>query len=77
MEGVLTPPNTYKKQINAPKKIYKNTFMDMGVLAYSWAPTAAYFVLLAGAGALWVASAGILNTAFGRTVLPMPGPILK
>lgn len=53
------------------------TFMDMGVLARSFSPAAAYFLLAAGLGALWVAAATIVNTAFGRTVLPMPGPFLK
>lgn len=53
------------------------TFMDMGVLAHSFAPVAAYSLLAAGLGALWVASATIVNTAYGRTVLPMPGPFLK
>jgi len=28
-------------------------------------------------GDLFGIGAGILNAAFGRTVLPMPGPILK
>jgi len=53
------------------------TFMDMGKLAHHFAPTAGYFALTAGFGALWVASAGILNTAFGKTILPMPGPMIK
>lgn len=53
------------------------TFMDMGVLARNFSPVAAYFLLAAGLCALWVASAIIVNTAFGRTVLPMPGPFLK
>lgn len=53
------------------------TFMDMGVVAHSYAPIASYFCFAAGIGSIWVSSAGILNTAFGRTVIPMPGPILK
>jgi len=53
------------------------TFMDMGVLNHSYAITASYFVVVAGCGALYVAAAGVLNTAFGKTILPMPGPILK
>ncbi len=53
------------------------TFMDMGVLARSWSPIAAFLLLGAGICALWVASAIIINTAFGRKILPMPGPILK
>lgn len=53
------------------------TFMDMGKVSHNYASTAAYFILVAGTLALWVAAAGILNAAFGKTVLPMPGPILK
>jgi hypothetical protein len=53
------------------------TFMDMGKLSHSFAPIAGYCALAAGCGALWIASAAILNTAFGKTILPMPGPILK
>lgn len=53
------------------------TFMDMGVVAHSYAPIASYFCFAAGIGSIWVSSAGILNAAFGKTVIPMPGPILK
>jgi succinate-acetate transporter protein len=53
------------------------TFMDMGKVSHHYSSIAAYFILVAGALALWVAAAGILNAAFGKTVLPMPGPILK
>jgi len=53
------------------------TFMDMGVLNHSYAITASYIVVVAGCGAIYVAAAGILNTAFGKTVLPMPGPMIK
>ena len=53
------------------------TFMDMGKLGHQYAPIAAYFLLVAGVGALWVAAAGIVNTAFGKAVLPLPGPFLK
>ncbi len=53
------------------------TFMDMGKVDHTYAPIAAYFILVAGGFALWVAAAGILNAAFGKTILPMPGPILK
>lgn len=53
------------------------TFMDMGKLPHSYASIAGYCALIAGVGALWIASAAILNTAFGKTILPMPGPIIK
>jgi hypothetical protein len=53
------------------------TFMDMGVLGHSYAVIASYFVIVAGCGALYIAAAGILNTAFGKVMLPVPGPIIK
>jgi len=53
------------------------TFMDMGKLPHAYAPIAGYCALIAGVGALWIASAAILNTAFGKTILPMPGPFIK
>ncbi len=52
-------------------------FMDIGWLGHQYSPIAAYFLLIGGILGIWVASAIILNTAFGKTVLPMPGPFLK
>jgi len=51
-------------------------FMDLGILARTYSSAAAICLLFSGIFGLYVASAIILNTAFERTVLPMPGPIL-
>lgn len=51
--------------------------MDGGWIAKTYAPVAANFMLAGGICGIYVASAIILNTAFGKSVLPMPGPILK
>lgn len=52
-------------------------FKDMGLLAASWGPIAGLFLLIAGIFGLYVSSAIVLNTAYGKQVLPMPGPIVK
>lgn len=52
-------------------------FMDGGWISHSYAPMAANFILAGGICGIYVASAIILNTCFGRAILPMPGPILK
>lgn len=52
--------------------------MDLGLMSKAaGAPVAAYGLLGAGILGMYVATAIILNTAFGKTILPMPGPILK
>lgn len=53
------------------------TFMDMGVLAGHYAPIAAKFMLLGGICGLWVAAGIIVNTSYGRNIIPMPGPIIR
>lgn len=51
---------------------------DLGVLSSKVANVPAGWALLAaGIFGIYVASAVILNTAFGKSVLPMPGPVLK
>ncbi|MDD3879245.1 MAG: GPR1/FUN34/YaaH family transporter [Syntrophomonas sp.] len=52
-------------------------FMDIGWLSHSYGPIAANFLLAGGVLAIYLAAGIVLNTAFGRAVLPMPGPILK
>lgn len=52
-------------------------FMDIGWLSHSYSPIAANFLLAGGVLAIYLAAGIILNTAFGRAVLPLPGPILK
>jgi len=54
------------------------TFHDMGVLTAVWAsPTAGLFLLIAGIFGLYTASAIILNTAYGKVVLPTGAPLVK
>ncbi|HWP95557.1 MAG TPA: GPR1/FUN34/YaaH family transporter [Syntrophomonadaceae bacterium] len=50
------------------------TFTDLGLLAASWHVYAAYALLFSGCLALYVASAGLVNTAFNRTVFPLTKP---
>lgn len=52
-------------------------FMDLTLIARTYASVAAFFLLIAGILGIYVASAIVLNTAFSKTVLPMPGPMLK
>lgn len=52
--------------------------MDMGLIAKSWAaPVAGNFLMLAGLFALYLSSAIVVNTEFGKQIFPMPGPICK
>jgi len=51
---------------------------DLGLIPKAtFSPIAGWFLLICGIFGLYVASAIVLNTAFGRAVLPMPGPFLK
>ncbi|MDD4562174.1 MAG: hypothetical protein PHW39_03750, partial [Syntrophomonadaceae bacterium] len=52
-------------------------FMDLELISRSFAPIAGTFLLIGGILGIYVASAIVLNTAFSKNVLPMPGPILK
>ncbi|MDD2620846.1 MAG: GPR1/FUN34/YaaH family transporter [Syntrophomonadaceae bacterium] len=49
---------------------------DGGWMAKTWSPMAGNLLGAAGCLAIYIAAAIQLNTAFGRTILPMPGPIL-
>lgn len=51
--------------------------LDLKVIGHSAAPVAGYFLLLAGLLAIYLSSAIVVNSAFGKTYLPMPGPLLK
>ncbi|WP_066637083.1 acetate uptake transporter family protein [Desulfolucanica intricata] len=53
------------------------SLMDMGVLAKTYSPIAGNLLFIAGIFGLYTASAIILNTAFGRTILPMGSPLVK
>jgi hypothetical protein len=53
-------------------------FKDMAVLTAPWAgPTAGTFLLIAGIFGLWTAAGIVLNTAYGRAVLPLGAPLVK
>ncbi len=53
--------------------------MDLNLAGghHAWAPTAAYACLGAAIFALYTVGALFLNTNFEKTILPMPGPIIK
>lgn len=52
--------------------------MDMGVWsAATWAPIAGWLALFGGSFGIYTSGAIILNTSFGRTVLPMGVPFIK
>ena len=52
-------------------------FMDLQLISHSYAALTSKFLLAGGILGIYVASAIVLNTAFSKNVLPMPGPILK
>jgi succinate-acetate transporter protein len=52
-------------------------FMDLGILAKTFSPIPAWALLAAGIIGIYLASAIIVNTAFGKKVYPMPDPIIK
>jgi succinate-acetate transporter protein len=52
--------------------------MDLGLITKTAGdPIAAYGLLLCGILALYLSAALILNTAFGKSVLPITGPWVK
>lgn len=53
------------------------TLIDLQVLSSDFAFIPAYALLVAGILGIYLSAAIIVNTAFGREVYPMPGPILK
>ena len=53
------------------------TLMDLGILSKSFAVIPAWGLLIAGIFGIYLSAAMIVNTAFGREVYPMPGPIIK
>lgn len=54
------------------------TGMDLKIMDHhTYAPLAAYGCLGAGIFALYTVAAVFVNTNFDRTILPMPGPIIK
>jgi succinate-acetate transporter protein len=53
------------------------TLMDLGILSKSFAVIPAWGLLIAGIFGIYLSAAMVVNTAFGREVYPMPGPIIK
>jgi len=51
--------------------------MDLGVIAKTFSVIPAWALLITGLLGIYLSSAIIVNTAFGRKVYPMPGPIIK
>ncbi|OAT85536.1 hypothetical protein A6M21_05835 [Desulfotomaculum copahuensis] len=50
---------------------------DMGAIARTPVPIAGVFLLIAGIFGLYTAAGVILNTEFGRTILPLGAPLIK
>ena len=53
------------------------TLIDLQVLPSDFSYIPAYALLVAGILGIYLSAAIIVNSAFGREVYPMPGPILK
>lgn len=51
--------------------------MDIGLLGGSFKPIAAYALLMTGILGIYLSSAMVLNTAYGKTILPITGPWIK
>lgn len=51
--------------------------IDLGVLSKSLSKIPAWSLLAAGIVGIYLASATIVNTAFGKKIYPMPDPIIK
>jgi len=52
-------------------------FMDMGILGHEWHAVSGNFLGIAGIFGLYTACGVVLNTAFGRTIIPLGTPICK
>jgi len=50
------------------------TLMDLGILPKTYAVIPAWGLLIAGMIAIYLSSAIVVNTAYGKTVYPLPGP---
>lgn len=53
------------------------TLMDLGILPKTYSVIPAWALLIAGILAIYLSAATVVNTAFGRKVYPLPGPIIK
>lgn len=50
---------------------------DLGVLSKSWTVVPAWALLIAGVTAIYFSASLVVNNAYGKTVLPIPGPLIK
>lgn len=50
---------------------------DLGVIGHQYAAVAGHFLLFAGIIAVYFGSAVLLNTVYGKVVLPVGNPIIK
>lgn len=50
------------------------TLMDLGMIPKSYAVIPAWGLLFAGAVAIYLSSAIVVNSAYGKVVYPLPGP---
>lgn len=53
------------------------SFTDMGVWPKTLVPVAGWFLFIAGWLGIYTSTAIVLNTAFGKTILPTGSPIIK
>jgi succinate-acetate transporter protein len=53
------------------------TLMDIGVLGAQFKPLAGWGLFIAGWLGIYVAAAIVVNTAYKKQVLPLPGPLVK
>lgn len=53
------------------------TLIDLGILPRTYSLIPAWALLIAGLLAIYLAAAIVVNTALGRNVYPLPGPIIK
>jgi len=73
-----TPKSLFGVVISLTPALWVIAFMDMGVWpAKTWAPIAGWLALIGGSFGIYTSAGIILNTAFGRTVLPMGAPFIK
>lgn len=52
-------------------------FHDMGILGASSAPIAGIFLLITGIFGIYTAAGIVLNSTYGKTILPLGGPVIK
>lgn len=51
--------------------------LDMGIISAGFKPLIGWLLVLAGILAVYMVGAIVNNAAFGKVVIPMPGPVVK